>query len=98
MKVIYSERARTVLAGIIGFISEKLPIIIRSLSQAIRIVPAEDCSISRERAPVENRFDIRVVPLKRYPYKFYYQYRHKLELIEIVDIQHVARDDLPGTD
>lgn len=95
MKVIYSERARVALDGILGFIGFNYP----SSYEAFRRQMAS--SLKRvaqfpESAPlVEDRVDIRVVPLTRYPYKLFYKYQRDFDLIEIVDIQHMARNVPP---
>jgi plasmid stabilization system protein ParE len=93
MKVIFSEEARTAFDGILGFIGSNYPTAFASFQKQFTssMQRIAECPESARR--VDRRADVRVVPLTPYPYKLFYRYRPDLDLVEIVDIRHMARSE-----
>jgi plasmid stabilization system protein ParE len=91
MKVIYSERARAALSGILGFIGSNYPSSYDAFRRQMALSLERIAQFPESAPVVGDRKDIRVVPLARYPYKLYFLHQRDLDLIEIVDIQHMAR-------
>lgn len=90
MKVVWTAAAQADLDDILAYTAEHYPSVVPALEQRIRAVVARIGRWPHSAREVEERADIRVVPLVRYPYRLFYQVAS--EAVEILHIHHASRE------
>jgi toxin ParE1/3/4 len=91
MKVVYTDEALRDLDEILTFIGANYPAIMVRFQTRLRMVVRRIGRWPRSAHPVEQRPDVRVVPLVRYPYRVFY--RITTEAVEILHVHHGARSE-----
>ena len=89
MRVRYSPRANADIIGIADYLTERNPAVARAMEQAIRAAVDLIGEFSGAGRAVDQRPNVRVMPVRRYPYLIYYTVRAG-ELV-ILHIRHGAR-------
>ena len=91
MKVVWTEAALADLDQILAYTAESFPSLALSVEQRIRSVVARIGEWPDSARIMEQRPEVHVVPLIRYPYRLFY--RVSDGRIEILHIHHAARDE-----
>ena len=92
MKVVWTEAALADLDETLAFAGANYPSVAIPLEKRIRAVVARIGRWPESARRVEQRPDVRVVPLLRYPYRIFYRLRD--DRVEILHIHHTARLDV----
>jgi len=95
MKVVFTDEALANLDGILSFIASNYPSIYDAFQSRLRSVVARIGDWPESAQEVAGRSGVRGAPLVRYPYKVFY--RSTGQVIEILYIDHAARDERGGT-
>jgi toxin ParE1/3/4 len=91
MKVVWTEAALADLADILAYTAEHHPSLVAPIERRIRSVAARVGRWPESARAVEQRPDVRVAPLVRYPYRVFY--RLAGEAVEILHVHHAAREE-----
>lgn len=91
MRVEWTEAALADLDDILAYTAENYPSAIGSLEARIRAVVTRIGRWPESARRVEQRANVHVVPLLRYPYLVFYRVGE--EHIEILHIHHAARQE-----
>jgi plasmid stabilization system protein ParE len=89
MKVVFTDEALRDLDEILDFIATHYPTIALSFQQRLQTVLQRIGRWPKSAPEVEQRPDVRVAPLIRYPYKIFYQ--ATTDAVEILHVHHAAR-------
>jgi toxin ParE1/3/4 len=73
MKVVFTDAARADLDDLLAFTARNYPNLTSAIERRIREVVARIGRWPESGQPVEQRPDVRAVPLIRYPYRVFYQ-------------------------
>ncbi|HSZ74637.1 MAG TPA: type II toxin-antitoxin system RelE/ParE family toxin [Rhizomicrobium sp.] len=90
MKVVFTDPALADLDAILAYTADNYPQLVAILEKRIRNTIARIQDFPRSARILEERPEIRVVPLLRYPYLIFYRVRNNT--IEILHIHHAARN------
>ena len=90
MRVVWTEAALADLDDILSYTATNYPTLVDSLERRIRAVIERLGAWPKSTRTVEQRPDVRVVPLIRYPYRVFYRIND--DRVEILHIHHAARD------
>jgi toxin ParE1/3/4 len=91
MKVVWTEAALADLDDILTYTAENYPSLVGPVEKRIRSVVARIGRWPESARHVEQRPDVRVVPLLRYPYRLFYTIREGS--VEMLHIHHTARQE-----
>ncbi|SRR6266487_220114 len=91
MKVIYTDEALRDLDQILTFLVSNYPSITAAFQKRLRSVERRIGKWPMSAEEVRQRAGVRVIPLRRYPYKIFY--RITSEAVEILHIHHAARQE-----
>ncbi len=91
MKVIYTDEALRDLDQILTFLASNYPSITGGFQKRLRSVERRIGKWPMSAEEVRQRAGVRVIPLRRYPYKIFY--RITSEAVEILHIHHAARQE-----
>jgi toxin ParE1/3/4 len=94
MKVVWTDAALADLDDILAFTAANYPTLVNSVERRIRAVVERLGSWPASARIVDERPDVRVVPLIRYPYRVFY--RINRDRVEILHIHHAAREPWAG--
>ena len=89
MRIVFTDEALRDLDEILDFIAAHYPTIASPFQQRLRTILQRIANWRKSAEEVEQRPDVRVVPLIRYPYKIFY--RATTHAVEILHIHHAAR-------
>jgi plasmid stabilization system protein ParE len=91
MKVVYTAEALRDLDEVLAFIESNYPTVSAPFQKRLRALQQRLGRWPKSAEEVEQRAGVRVVPLRRYPYKIFYQVT--ATSVEILHIYHAARQD-----
>lgn len=94
MRVVWTEAALADLDKILAYTHINYPSVAYPLKQRLRAVIARVGQWPESARQVEQRPDVRVVPLLRYPYRLFYRINDGR--VEILHIHHAARQEAEG--
>jgi plasmid stabilization system protein ParE len=89
MKVVWTAAALADLDDVLAYTTEKYPSLVGPVEKRIRAIIARVGAWLESARRVEDRPEVRVVPLLRYPYRIFYKVHD--ESVEILHIHHTAR-------
>jgi toxin ParE1/3/4 len=92
MKIIFTETALTDLDEIFEYLASNYPALVSSVEHRINSVLARLQEWPESARKVNQRTNVHVAPLIRYPYRIFYRITD--EAIEIVHIRHTSRRPL----
>jgi plasmid stabilization system protein ParE len=92
MRVRYTPRARGDIAGIADYLVERSPAGARAVEARIRWTVQLLADYPKSGRPLEQRRDVRVMPVVRYPYLIFY--RVDAGEIVVLHIRHGARNPI----
>ena len=95
MKVIFTSAALADLDDILAYTAANYPALLEPVELRIHAIVQRIGRWPESARRVEDRPDVRVVPVLRYPFKIFYHVVS--DRIEILHIRHASRD-LPGSD
>jgi plasmid stabilization system protein ParE len=90
MRVIYTADALNDLDEILAFIRANYPAIYVAFEQRLRLVERRIGTWPESAPRVDERLEIRVVALVRYPYRLFY--RVTADAVEVLHLHHAARE------
>ena len=91
MKVVYTAEALRNLEAILEYIAAHLPAAYEGFEARLNAIERRIGQFPHSAREVIGRPGVRVVPMLRYPYKFFYQVN--MDVVEILHIHHGARQD-----
>ncbi len=90
MRVVWTELALADLDDILAYTAENCPTLVQSVEGRIRAVVERLATWPRSARATEQRPEVRVVSILRYPYRVFY--RVSEGAIEILHIHHTSRE------
>ena len=90
MKIVFTSAALADLDEILAYTSANYPTLVIPIERRIRVVIERMRLWPESARRVEERLDVRVVPVTRYPFRIFF--RVVGDQIEILHIHHTSRD------
>jgi toxin ParE1/3/4 len=97
MKLHYSPQSRNDLVGIFAYLNERSPVGAQNVMRAI-MASVEFIVDHPQAGRKTTDARIRVVTVRRYPFKIFYRILEKEDVLEIVHVRHAARRPWLGND
>jgi len=92
MKIVWTAAALTDLDDLLAYTADNYPTLVDPVEKRIRAVVGRIGLWPESARLIEQRPDVHVVPLLRFPYRIFY--RVAAEQIEILHIHHAAPEEL----